>query len=129
MNENLEKYMGELSPELQAKARQCKDMGELNALLADNDVELSEDALQAVSGGCSKSSAFYNNGDIVNGAICPECGSTLFYWDMCAMEKDYANILRLYCNNPSCSSFNNGMWYCATDEPGKFYSGYKIMKY
>ena len=127
--EELEKYIGELSPELQEKARQCKDMGELNALLAENDVELSEDALQAVSGGCSKSSDFYNNGDIVNGAICPECRSTLYYWDMCNMEKDCANILRLFCKNPSCSSFNNGLWYCATDEMGKFYSGFKIIKY
>ena len=48
----LEKYIGELSPEMQEKARACKDMGELNALLAENDVELSEDALEAVAGGC-----------------------------------------------------------------------------
>ena len=37
----LEKYIDELSPEMQEKARQCKDMGELNALLAESDVELS----------------------------------------------------------------------------------------
>ena len=51
--EELEKYISELSPEMQEKARQCKDMQELNALLAENDVELSEDALSAVAGGCS----------------------------------------------------------------------------
>ena len=51
-NEELEKYIGELSPEMQEKARECKDMQELNALLAENDVELSEDALEAVAGGC-----------------------------------------------------------------------------
>lgn len=39
--EELEKYVGELSPELQEKAKKCKDMKELNALLAENDVELS----------------------------------------------------------------------------------------
>lgn len=50
--EELEKYVGELSPELQEKARACKDMKELSVLLAENDVELSEDALQAVAGGC-----------------------------------------------------------------------------
>ena len=55
-NENLEKYIGELSPELQEKARACKDMAELNALLAENDVELSEDALESVAGGCTSSS-------------------------------------------------------------------------
>ena len=31
--EELEKYISELSPEMQEKARQCKDMTELNALL------------------------------------------------------------------------------------------------
>ncbi len=50
--EELEKYVGELSPEMQEKARACKTMEELNTLLAENDVELSEDALQAVAGGC-----------------------------------------------------------------------------
>ena len=50
--EELEKHIGELSPELQEKARACKDMKELNALLAENDVELSDDALEAVAGGC-----------------------------------------------------------------------------
>lgn len=54
-NEKLEKYISELSPELQEKARECKTNEELNVLLAENDVELSEDALQAVAGGCSSS--------------------------------------------------------------------------
>ena len=58
--EELEKYIGELSPEMQEKARQCKDMKELNALLAENDVELSEDALKAVAGGgCTPSEEPY----------------------------------------------------------------------
>ena len=52
--EELEKYVGELSPEIQEKARQCKDMKELNALLAENDAELSDDVLEAVAGGLSK---------------------------------------------------------------------------
>ncbi len=33
--EELEKYIGELSPELQEKARQCNSMEELKALLAE----------------------------------------------------------------------------------------------
>ena len=37
-NENLEKYIGDLSPEMQEKARQCKTMEELQAMLAENDV-------------------------------------------------------------------------------------------
>ena len=64
-NEHFERYIGELPPELQEKARQCKNMQELNALLAENDVELSEDALEAVSGGCSTSSEKYNQGDLL----------------------------------------------------------------
>ena len=118
--EELEKYIGELSPELQAKARECKDMTELNALLADNDVELSEDALEAVAGGCSASSDIYNQGDPVMGYRCPDCNSQLYYWDMCANEKGALYITRLYCNNSGCSSCGNGLWYvrsCRTGEP------------
>ena len=51
MNENLEKYFKDLSPELQEKARECKNMEELNAFLAENEIELPEDALEMVSGG------------------------------------------------------------------------------
>ena len=64
--EELEKYVGELSPEMQEKARQCKTKEELNALLAENEVELSEDALSAVAGGCSSSE---------DGPICEKCGA------------------------------------------------------
>ena len=104
--ENLEKYIGELSPEMQEKARECKDMAELNAFLAENDVELSEDALQAVAGGCSASSDVYDKGDLVN-VYCPECDNQLRYWDML---HEGSSIFRLYCDNPSCSSYNNGLW-------------------
>ena len=52
MNENFEKYIKDLSPEMQEKARQCKTTEELNAFLADNDLELPEDALELVAGGC-----------------------------------------------------------------------------
>ena len=54
-NEKIEMFIGDLSPELQEKARQCKDMQELQTMLAENDVELSDDALEAVAGGCSSS--------------------------------------------------------------------------
>ena len=55
MNENFEKYIKDLSPELQEKARACKTKEELNAFIADNDLELPEDALEMVSGGCGTS--------------------------------------------------------------------------
>ena len=51
--EELEKYVSELSPEMQEKARECRTMEELQSMLAENEVELSEDALAAVAGGCS----------------------------------------------------------------------------
>ena len=65
--EELEKYIGELSPEMQEKARACKDMQELNALLAENDGERSGDALGAASGGSSASGGYYKPGDLASG--------------------------------------------------------------
>ena len=131
--EELEKYISELSPEMQEKARQCKDMQELNALLAENEVELSEDALEAVSGGCSMSSYCYDQGDITP-AVCPLCGNKLYYWDMlneCVTEGKtvYQTMTRLYCQNPSCSSYNNGLWYVGSNYSGVVGPYNKVYKY
>ena len=52
MNEKFEKYIKDLSPELQEKARQCKTKEELDAFIVENEIELPEDALEMVSGGC-----------------------------------------------------------------------------
>ena len=52
MIEKFEKYIKELPEELQEKARQCRTMEELNEFIAENDVELSDEALEMVSGGC-----------------------------------------------------------------------------
>ena len=51
MNTEFEKYISELSPELQEKARECKTMEEFNEFIADNDIEIPEDALDMVAGG------------------------------------------------------------------------------
>ena len=107
--EELEKYIGELSLEMQEKARQCKTKEELNALLAENDVELSEDALEAVAGGCSKSSDDYDQGDPIPDWKCPQCGCQLYYWDE-VYDALLGTYTRAYCNNPSCQSYNNGLW-------------------
>ena len=56
MNENFEKYIKDLSPELQEKARACKTKEELDAFIAYNDLELPEEALELVSGGCGTES-------------------------------------------------------------------------
>ncbi len=50
-NENFEKYIREFSPELQEKAKKCQTKEELLALAAENDVELSEETLDMISGG------------------------------------------------------------------------------
>ena len=128
----LEKYIDELSPEMQAKARQCKDMDELNALLADNEVELSEDALEAVSGGCSLSSDKMDIGDAVTYtkmARCPSCGGQLYYFDMCYNEKGCTYITRMNCKYIGCSSYNNGLWYAEAYSGGPIKEKATIHKY
>ena len=130
--EGFEKYIGELSPEMQEKARQCKTMEELNVLLAENDVELSEDALEAVAGGCSKSAEIYTTGDPITQefqGLCPTCGKQLYYWDMCYQEKGCSCITRMYCSNPSCNSYNNGLWYACASYTGAIFEGKSIQKY
>ena len=49
---NLEEYIKDLSPELQEKARACSSPNELLELAADEDMEIPEDALEMVAGGC-----------------------------------------------------------------------------
>ena len=127
--EELEKYMGDLSPEMQEKARQCKDMGELNALLAESDAQLSEEALEAVSGGCSASSPSYSQGEPVSSCKCPECNGQLYYWDMCSFEMGCKHIVRMYCANTSCSSYNNGLWYAEAYSGGPIKEKATIQKY
>ena len=51
-NIDFQDYIKDLSPELQEKARACKTKEELNAFITENDLELPEDALELVSGGC-----------------------------------------------------------------------------
>ena len=67
MNEKFEKYIEGLSPEMQEKARECKTVEELNEFIADNDLEIPEDALEAVAGGCTSGGcehSFYETGRI-----------------------------------------------------------------
>ena len=70
MNAEFEKYIEGLSPELQEKARACKTREELNEFIAENDLELPEDALEMVSGGCGTSSK-------KEVWVCNTCNSTM----------------------------------------------------
>ena len=51
MNERFIELLSSLSPEMQEKAKACKNTQELNEFIADNDIELPEDVLDAVAGG------------------------------------------------------------------------------
>ena len=48
---DIENYMKDLSPEQQEKARECKTIEEFNEFVADNNIEMPEEALDAVAGG------------------------------------------------------------------------------
>ena len=67
MNENLEKCIDRLSPELQQKAKGLKTKEELCEFIADNDLELPDEALELVSGG------FLCSGNEGNGEKCSKC--------------------------------------------------------
>ena len=77
MNEQFAQYLKDLPPELQEKAKDIETMEELNEFLAENDVELPEDALEAVSGGCLLANE-YDKGTVFSGQ-CPDCGGDLLY--------------------------------------------------
>ena len=79
MNEKLEKYIKDLSPELQEKARQCKTKEELNAFITENNLELPEEALELVSGGCGTPLKCDRCGAVMDHLYnsfwkCPKCG-------------------------------------------------------
>ena len=79
MNEKINAFLKDLSPELQEKAKDIKTQEELLKFLSDNDVELPEDALEAVSGGCRVEND-YPAGTVFKGE-CPCCGGDLIYHD------------------------------------------------
>ncbi|MBR1383625.1 MAG: hypothetical protein IJ555_07445 [Ruminococcus sp.] len=64
MNEKFEKYLKDLDPELQEKARACKSLEELTHLAAENDLELPEEALEMVSGGCGGGHSHSGNTEV-----------------------------------------------------------------
>ena len=73
------------------KARLCKNSEELLALAKAEGIELTEEQLEAVSGGCGTYTV-----------RCPKCGSNIIVKD-CVGPKDY------YCNN--CGhEFNDNLW-------------------
>ena len=103
MNEKLENYIKDLSPELQEKARACKSLEELTHLAAENDLELPEEALEHVSGGCGTCShtnapvetvSFWSKNITFEGFMlyeiekskCTKCGGNIAYAAVCLPE-------------------------------------------
>ncbi|MBO6140604.1 MAG: hypothetical protein J6O40_02325 [Ruminococcus sp.] len=91
MNKELEKLLSELSPELQQKARECKTQEELSEFFADNDIELPEDILDNVAGGCG------------SGYQCPSCKKM----NLSKLENDKV----LFSHKFQCNDCGR-VWYC-----------------
>ena len=79
MNEKINALLKDLSPELQKKAKDIETQEELMEFLSDNDVELPEEALESVSGGCEVKNE-YPQGTVFENS-CPDCGGDLIYHD------------------------------------------------
>ena len=119
---NLEEYIKDLSPELQEKARACKTKDELMQLAAENDLEIPEEALEAVAGGCTSEGCEHSfqqterigmlpylgsndknimyNGKVVNSLItkvCSKCGETHYFIEpSVSLRSGYGNMLIQY---------------------------------
>ena len=119
---NLEEYIKDLSPELQEKARACKTKDELLELAAENGLEIPEDALEAVAGGCTSEGCEHSfqeterigmlpylgsndknimyNGKVVNSLItkvCSKCGETHYFIEpSVSLRSGYGNMLIQY---------------------------------
>ena len=109
MNEKYKDYLKDLSPELQEKAKDIKTQEELLEFLSDNDIEIPEDALDAVSGGngcgnsensgaapCAHQGAFelerfIGPDDSTYGEYysmqCNACGAILYYFEGSPVSK------------------------------------------
>ena len=64
-----EELLKGLTEEQIAKVKACKNSDELLALATKEGIELNEEQLAAVSGGCGKSSEWYE----IDNMTCPEC--------------------------------------------------------
>ena len=77
--------------------------------LSDNDVEIPEDALDAVSGGCGSESESSNENPaaIVFKGECPDCGGDLVYHDNCVVSLAEGNCVRAHCKQTGVLYFRH----------------------
>ena len=117
MNEKYKDYLKDLSPELQEKAKDIKTQEELLEFLSDNDIEIPEDALDAVSGGngcgnsenseaapCTHQSVFELEGFIGQddgggygeyySMQCNACGAILYYFEGSPVSKGQFGVAK-----------------------------------
>lgn len=84
-----EELLKGLTEEQIAKIKACKNTEEVLSVAKEEGVELTEEQLEAVSGGCSEDS---------NPITCPKCGSTdVNYYPM----RGHPGKGKFYCNNCS----------------------------
>ena len=74
-NNNIEKYIKSLSPELQEKINTCKNLNEMMDLAAREGIELPDEALDFVTGGARDASAC-SEPDAKTFMCCPKCKNT-----------------------------------------------------
>ena len=89
---NLEKYISDLSPELQEKARKCGSVEELLSLAEAEKVPLPDEAMEAIAGGKK-----HNPKNCGKAAKCPKCGSK----DLTLLVGDLTKN-KYKCNNCGC---------------------------
>ena len=73
---NIESYIKDLPPELQAKARACKNYDELIKIAEADNIELPDEALDMISGGSFICDNIFAEQAAPKGNICPKCKST-----------------------------------------------------
>ena len=102
MNEKVNALLNGLSPELREKAKNIKTQEELMEFLSENDIELPDEALEAVSGGCHVPNK-YTPGEKIFEGECPCCGGDLIYHDnkYCHFTdrgtNEWVNTFRAHC--------------------------------
>lgn len=131
--EDMEKYISNFSPELQEKARACKNIDEFKTFISKNNIELSEDALEAVSGGGDTEDDELESETPVrlHSCSCPHCGRVL---QMVVQPVSSVGVIpskfpghsgphrrkqHFICINPSCLACK-GKW-----KFGRFHGGIK----
>ena len=89
---NLKKYIENLPPELQEKARACNSVEELLALAKEAKVPMPDEALEAIAGGDD------SDPENCQGETCPKCGST----NVIMVKEEYSGLYPVHymkCND------------------------------